>query len=95
MPRDIEEAIALALREGVTNTVRHAGAAHCRVSLREDQGIVELEIADDGRGLHEREGNGIRGMRERIASVGGSVEYSGAHGTTLRVAIPARGGAPT
>lgn len=60
-----------ALREAVTNVVRHSGAQQCRVEL----GSERLLVVDDGRGTHgSREGNGLRGLRERVAAAGGSVE---------------------
>src|ERR1022692_249624 len=63
----IEESVfALALREGVTNVVRHAHATICRLSLRRNGRFCELEIADNGRGGALEEGSGLSGMRERV-----------------------------
>ncbi|MGO1509486.1 MAG: sensor histidine kinase [Actinomycetaceae bacterium] len=62
---------AWALREAVTNVVRHSGASRCTVAWGEDW----LTVTDDGRGFSGgREGNGLRGLRERVAQAGGSVE---------------------
>lgn len=83
-----------ALREAVTNVVRHSAATRCHVDL----GPSWLTVADDGRGLDGRpEGNGLTGLRERVAAAGGSVELaSGAGdgtgvgvgaGTTVRVSL--------
>jgi two-component system sensor histidine kinase DesK len=82
-----ETAIGLALREGVTNVVRHAHATRCTVGLRTEDDRVALEIADDGVG-GGRAGNGLLGMSERIAALGGQVRRSGQHGTSLRVTVP-------
>jgi two-component system sensor histidine kinase DesK len=82
-----ETAIGLALREGVTNVVRHARATRCTVGLRTEDDRVALEIADDGVG-GGRAGNGLLGMSERIAALGGEVRRSGQHGTSLRVTVP-------
>jgi two-component system sensor histidine kinase DesK len=87
-----EEALALALREAVTNTVRHSGAVACRVALAADVGVCTLTVSDDGRGGIRAEGHGLRGMRERVETLGGSVAWSSARGTTLTVTVPA--GAP-
>lgn len=65
-----ETVLALAVREAVTNVVRYAGAKQCRVTLQESEGNCLLEIQDDGRGGSQREGNGIRGMRERVEALG-------------------------
>ncbi len=62
--------LAWSLREAVTNVVRHSGAAHCTVEVGPD----ELVVTDDGRGLNGfREGNGIRGLRERVEAAGGTL----------------------
>ncbi|WP_300018759.1 histidine kinase [Pseudonocardia sp.] len=84
-----ETALALALREAVTNVVRHAHARRCTVALRFTDGQVELEVADDGVGGGGREGNGLTGMRERIAALGGSVQRLARDGTAVVVALPA------
>lgn len=60
--------VAWVLREAVTNVVRHSGASRCAVTF----GPSTLRVADDGRGLgSSSEGNGLRGVRERVAAVGG------------------------
>ena len=56
----------LALREAVTNVVRHAQARQCSVRLQRQNNLATLEIADNGRGADGPEGNGLRGMRERL-----------------------------
>lgn len=84
-----EEAIfALALREGVTNVVRHAGARTCRISLGVSDGSRALHIEDDGCGKHAADGNGLTGMRERLAILGGTVTTESGSGTRLSVTIP-------
>lgn len=79
--------LAWATREAVTNTVRHSGATRCSVTLGEDW----LEVRDDGRGVNgHREGNGLRGLRERVTASGGSVTVGpsdGDRGTMLRVQL--------
>ncbi|MCO1655832.1 sensor histidine kinase [Pseudonocardia humida] len=82
-----ESALGLALREAVTNVVRHAGATRCVVSLRGEGGEVSLEVTDDGVG-GGRDGNGLTGMRERIAALGGEVRRSLHGGTALLVTLP-------
>ncbi|HVG43931.1 MAG TPA: sensor histidine kinase [Longimicrobium sp.] len=89
MDRAREEALALALREAVTNTVRHSGATLCRVRVAAEGGACTLTVSDDGRGGIAAEGHGLRGMRERVEALGGSVEWSRGRGATLRVVVPA------
>jgi two-component system sensor histidine kinase DesK len=83
-----ESVFALALREGVTNIVRHAHATICRLSLRQNGRYCELEIADNGRGGALEEGSGLSGMRERVEALGGVLERDGSNGTSLRIRVP-------
>ena len=84
----VETVLALALREAVTNVLRHAGAATCVIALANGGGEVLLEVSDDGTGEEAPEGTGLRGMRERVMAAGGRVDRRSGRGTTLRVAIP-------
>ena len=45
-------------------------------------------IADDGRGDIQQEGNGLRGMRERVRELGGSLSLESHRGTRLRIELP-------
>ena len=96
-PPSHDELFALVLREAVTNIVRHAGARHCWVELRRQDNLVKLVIRDDGRGGNLREGNGLRGMRERLSALDGNLYVdSGRGGTTLTALLPLPAGtAPT
>lgn len=86
-----EEVIALALREAVTNVVRHSRASHARIMIsRSDVGAV-LEVTDNGRAAQCAEGNGLRGMRERVESLGGHVSRAFSNGMRLTVALPLAG----
>jgi two-component system sensor histidine kinase DesK len=86
-----EAVLALAIREGVTNVVRHARASRCTIRLRAINGKSVLTIADDGRGGTASFGNGLIGMRERVQSLGGTLERGADRGTTLTIAIPGGG----
>lgn len=83
-----EGVIALALREAVTNVVRHAQATFCRLSLRREGAYCELEIQDNGLGGAAEEGSGLIGMRQRVETLGGKLERDGSHGTLLRIRVP-------
>jgi len=89
-----ETVLALVLREAVTNVVRHAAARHCRVELGLEDGQCRLEVVDDGRGAGGHEGNGLRGMRERVEALGGTLTLDGRQGTRLLVRVPVGEGAP-
>src|SRR5271157_261415 len=83
-----ESVLALALREAVTNVVRHAQAQRCSVRLSRDRELCTLEIADNGRGADAPEGNGLRGMRERLEAIGGSLQRQTEAGTRLVIHLP-------
>lgn len=67
------ELFGYVVKEAVTNVVRHSGATHCRVRLGADW----VEIVDDGRGIPAEsgstDGNGLPGLRERMAAAGGAL----------------------
>ena len=88
-----DEVFAFALREGVTNVVRHSGATVCRVHVRQSEDACTLTIDDDGHGTVDAEGNGVRGMRERVVAVGGVLTYDGSAGTCLTVTLPGKSAA--
>jgi len=83
-----ETVLALAVREAVTNVVRHARATRCRLKLEQVAGACLLEIQDDGRGGSQVEGNGLRGMRERVEALGGTLQRETAGGTRLAIMLP-------
>jgi two-component system sensor histidine kinase DesK len=87
-----EAILALALREAVTNVVRHSEASHCTISLHRAGDDISLTVSDDGRGGGREDGAGISGMRERITALGGTVARDGAHGTTLTITLPLAAG---
>jgi two-component system, NarL family, sensor histidine kinase DesK len=88
LPAVQESVLSLAVREAVTNVVRHAQARTCRMRLEQQNGSCRLEIHDDGRGGTSGEGNGLRGMRERVEMLGGTLLHSTDSGTTLTITLP-------
>lgn len=93
-----EHVVALALREAVTNVVRHAGARRCTLSLVMEQDSAVLRVKDDGVRLRDvsdlrelRRGNGLSGMQERAAAIGGKLALAVAatSGLALELRVPA------
>jgi len=87
-----EATLSLVLREAVTNIVRHAGASECSIEVSTEKDRTQLVIADDGRGDIRQEGNGLRGMRERVRELGGSLSLDSHQGTRLHIELPQYGG---
>ncbi|WP_190132727.1 sensor histidine kinase [Streptomyces mashuensis] len=87
---DAEGALAWALREAVTNVVRHSGARRCEVTLTEAGDELCLTVSDDGRGPSGSPGNGLTGLQERLALTGGRLETGPAPrgGFRLRAYVP-------
>lgn len=74
-----ESALAWALREAITNVVRHSGARRCAVELVRrqtlDGPVLELVVEDDGSGgSGDGPGNGLTGLSERLEKAGGTLE---------------------
>jgi two-component system sensor histidine kinase DesK len=83
--------MAQALREAVTNIVRHAGATRCELSLALEHGTLVLRIADDGAtlaGAAPSPGNGLTGMRERVSALGGRLALRVERGLALELSLP-------
>ncbi|MFD8547982.1 sensor histidine kinase [Streptomyces sp. NPDC059649] len=100
-----EGALAWALREAVTNVVRHSGARRCELLLTEEWEADErrqlcLSVIDDGIGPPPgggRDGNGLTGLRERLALADGRLETGPAprgRGFALRAYVPLAAPAP-
>ena len=88
LPRRLEGVLALVLREGVTNIVRHAAATEVRANLSMRDEAVTLTLADNGRGGGV-EGSGLAGIRERIEALGGSFSRrTEEQGTAIAVRLP-------
>jgi two-component system, NarL family, sensor histidine kinase DesK len=83
-----ERVLALVLREAATNIVRHAHAKHCRLALSEGNGAYRLEVSDDGSGMRNNEGIGMRSIRTRVEALGGTASWNSKLGTELVVTVP-------
>ena len=84
-----EAVLAMALREAVTNVIRHAGASSCTIAVDEGAEGLRLFVRDDGRGGPIQEGSGLSGMRARLSAAGGRLEVeSCGQGTRLVAWLP-------
>ena len=95
---DLATAFFRIFQETLTNVIRHAGATHVMVHLKEAAGRIILEVKDNGRGISPDEitnprSMGLLGMKERAALLGGSFKIglaAGGKGTLVTVSIPHR-----
>ena len=95
---DLATAFFRIFQETLTNVIRHAGATHVMVHLKEAAGRIILEVKDNGRGISPDDATnprsmGLLGMKERAALLGGSFKIGitpGGKGTLVTVSIPYR-----
>jgi signal transduction histidine kinase len=99
LPQDYELCLFRVAQECLTNIHRHSGSSTALVKLLRSDGEIRLEVSDEGRGMNheiqskiasgENVGVGLRGMRERIRQLGGTVEVrSNGHGATVIATVP-------
>ncbi|GAB3439810.1 sensor histidine kinase [Phycicoccus ginsengisoli] len=94
LPAAVELAATRIVQEAVTNVVRHAHARRAEVHLDYGDGVLGVRVEDDGRGgVADGEslpGNGIRGMRERAAALGGTLDVgpSALGGSRVEALLP-------
>jgi two-component system, NarL family, sensor histidine kinase DesK len=91
----IDQTLGWFVREGVTNVIRHSGAKQVRISLLEHRGTIIAEIEDDGRAGNDNgnepdpasatSGSGLKGLRERIGTLGGSLTTGSLPGGGFRL----------
>jgi PAS domain S-box-containing protein len=95
LPPLLQTTVYRVVQEALTNVARHAGARSVSVRLVRDEATLELRVQDDGAGFELEDGRrlGLRGMRERAALLGGSVDVESPPGvgTTITARFPVRG----
>jgi two-component system sensor histidine kinase DesK len=93
-PADVEVPLAFTVREASTNVIRHSRGRRCQVTVRRTADSAEVEVRDDGIGapVSRAERSGLRGLAERLAQVGGTLDAGPApHGgfrVVARVPLP-------
>ena len=88
LPRSIDMSAYRIVQEALTNTLKHAGPATARVSVRRSADAVEIEVLDDGAGRiapTNGGGHGLVGMHERAAVYKGFVDAGARPGGGFRV----------
>lgn len=95
LPTTVEATLSWAVREGVTNVIRHSRAEQCTILVKRDAHEISVEVIDDGVGASYTPGavnggNGLQGLAERVATLGGKCEASprSGGGFSLAVSVP-------
>ena len=91
LPAPVETTAYFLICEVLQNTVKHAQAGQARISVAQADGLVQVEVSDDGiGGADPTAGSGLRGLADRVEAVGGrlSVESPPSGGTTVRAELP-------
>jgi len=98
LPAGVELSAYRIIQEALTNTLKHAGPARAGVTVRYDDGAVQLEVVDDGQGPPPGQpaaaGKGLLGMQERVSLYGGHLDAGARAGGGFRVHAVLRDGGP-
>lgn len=88
----IENVLSMCLKEAVTNIVKHSGTSMCTITIEPSRTDLLVKVKDVGIGISTEsvfiKGNGLRGMRERLEFVNGSMEIVSDMGTTIIIKVP-------
>ena len=95
LPPGVDLSAYRIVQEALTNALKHAGPAHAWVAVRYGADEVEVEVANDGRTEANGDGQGLAGMRERVALCGGELRIGPRDGGGFRICarLPVAGGA--
>jgi two-component system, NarL family, sensor histidine kinase DesK len=91
VPPEADALLGWVIREGVTNVIRHSGGHRCEIDVKHGDGAAAVEIRDDGQGDSAAQrgsaGHGLRGLAERAAAAGGTLEAGPRTGGGFRLAV--------
>ncbi|WP_372624776.1 sensor histidine kinase [Arsukibacterium sp.] len=83
-----ETAVVLALTELVTNVMRHSKGDSCQLRFTEHADTLHIYLSDNGQQADVKEGNGIRGLRERLAAINATLTLEHQQGLTATIKLP-------
>jgi signal transduction histidine kinase len=90
-PQQVEATAYFVACEAIANVIKHAGAMHAAIHVHFHDGLLTVEVRDDGGGgAHVRNGSGLRGLSDRVEALGGrlTIESPPGGGTRIRGEIP-------
>jgi signal transduction histidine kinase len=90
LPASVETAAYYVAAEALANVHKHAHAGHARIDVALQNGHAVIEVSDDGRGGADPEGSGLRGLRDRVEALDGTLDVlsTPTTGTRIRAQIP-------
>jgi signal transduction histidine kinase len=89
-PAEIEASAYFVVAEALTNVVKHSRARSAEVNVRVEDGVLHLDVRDDGVGGARPDGTGLLGLTDRVAALGGRlrVESPPGRGTRIVATLP-------
>ena len=89
---EIEASAYFVVTEALTNVVKHSNAEHAEVRVVVEDGLVRVEVRDDGVGGADLAGHGLVGMADRVTALGGrlEIESPAGGGTAITATLPRR-----
>ena len=94
LPAEIEASAYFVVAEALTNVVKHSHAAHAEVTASRQDGMLRIEVRDNGTGGADPDGHGLVGMRDRVTTLGGrlEIESPAGGGTLVAATLPLSAG---
>src|SRR4051812_18417025 len=93
-PAEIEASAYFAAAEALTNVVKHSHAGRAEVTAALEDGMLRIEVRDNGAGGADPDGHGLVGMRDRVTTLGGrlEIESRAGGGTLVAATLPLSAG---
>jgi PAS domain S-box-containing protein len=90
LPAELEASAYFIVAEGLTNVIKHAHATRAEVKAAVDDGVLQVEVRDDGSGGADPAGQGLVGMADRVSALDGtlSVQSPAGAGTIVTATLP-------
>jgi len=88
----INKELAIMLKELVTNILKYASANQVKVSIKQKDSSISMQVADDGVGFsadEQTQGYGLKGLKERINELSGQIKIENNSGTCILICLPA------
>ena len=83
-----ETALTLALTELVTNVIRHSNGSYCQLQFEQQPSQIQVCVSDNGEPAQLNEGNGLTGLRERLAAIGAALTLQHDEGVMACISLP-------